>query len=307
MKKLITDHLEKYALSRRLLKICYVGYNTVKFWIVPEVYLVKKRFYRHHSRYPNLDKPVDFAEKITWLKLFDRKPIQSLCADKLRVRSFVSEKIGSEHLVPLIATYDSVEKFTLSELDKNQTVIVKATHDSKGGYKVDLSSEYDETKLKLNLYKRFLRNHYYATNEWQYLHIEPKIIVEKFLTNNGSPVDDFKLYCCNGKVLLIQHDTSREVNHRQNFYDVNWQPHNIRFVAEPGEQINPPEKLIDMINYAEILAAEFIFSRIDFYIVDSHLYFGEITFHPESGYQSFRPEIWDRKISEAINLNEALC
>ena len=300
MKSLVIRLLESSAVGRQLLRLVYVGSNKLKFWITSETQLVKKRFYQHHERYPDLDNPNSFAEKITWLKLYNRDELHTECADKYLVRDYVSRMIGEKYLVPLLGTFESLEDFTLETFDKNQTVIVKTNHDSKGGFIVDLTSQYDETKIKSNLAKRLIRNHYYATNEWQYLHIKPKIIVEKFLTNNGNAVDDFKLYCCNGKVFIIQHDTDRETAHRQNFYDRQWNPLDIQFAATAGNKIERPDNMSEMISLAEKLSPTFIFARIDFYIADSKIYFGEITFHPESGFRSFQPEHWDKKISDQI-------
>ena len=51
-------------------------------------------------------------------------------------------------------------------------------------------------------------------------------------------------------------------------------------------------------------AKDIPFVRVDFYIVDSHIYFGEMTFFPASGFEAFAPEEWDAAIGSWISLPE---
>ncbi|MFP3471421.1 hypothetical protein R0J90_15380, partial [Micrococcus sp. SIMBA_144] len=46
----------------------------------------------------NLKEPKSFNDKINWIKLYDRRPIMTDCADKYMVRNYVREKIGEEVL-----------------------------------------------------------------------------------------------------------------------------------------------------------------------------------------------------------------
>ncbi len=57
-----------------------------------------------------------------------------------------------------------------------------------------------------------------------------------------------------------------------------------------------------MKQLAEILAEDFIFSRIDFYVLENKIFFGEITFHPESGVGKFTPHSWDEKFGNMLDL-----
>jgi hypothetical protein len=46
-----------------------------------------------------------------------------------------------------------------------------------------------------------------------------------------------------------------------------------------------------MIEYSRQLSQEFRYVRVDFYIVEGKIYFGELTFTPGNGaYTSFSPE-----------------
>ena len=57
----------------------------------------------------NLEHPVSFQEKTQWLKLHDTDPMYSQLVDKYAVRGYVAERIGEDHLIPLLGVYDSFE------------------------------------------------------------------------------------------------------------------------------------------------------------------------------------------------------
>jgi len=44
--------------------------------------------------------------------------------------------------------------------------------------------------------------------------------------------------------------------------------------------------------------------RVDFYEVNGHIYFGELTFSHWGGIVPFDPEEWDYKMGDMIKLNE---
>jgi len=51
-----------------------------------------------------LDPPVDFNEKLQWLKLHYRNPLMVTCADKWAVREFIKERIGEKYLAECMAS-----------------------------------------------------------------------------------------------------------------------------------------------------------------------------------------------------------
>ena len=59
--------------------------------------------------------PKTYNEKLQWLKLYDRNPVYSTMVDKYTAKQFVSERIGSQYVVPLLGgPWDSFD-----EIDKN--------------------------------------------------------------------------------------------------------------------------------------------------------------------------------------------
>ena len=59
-----------------------------------------------------------------------------------------------------------------------------------------------------------------------------------------------------------------------------------------------------MIQYAEVLSSEFPFVRVDLYDVNNTIYFGELTFYPGSGYESYVPDEFDYELGNMFSLDK---
>ena len=59
-----------------------------------------------------------------------------------------------------------------------------------------------------------------------------------------------------------------------------------------------------MICLAEKLSRDISFLRVDFYVVNNRIYFGELTFYPASGFGEFIPNEWDEKLGDMIRLHD---
>lgn len=88
----------------------------------------KKRFRQVFGYEPNLLNPRSFSEKLTWLKLHQRSPIITQCADKYAVRTYVKEKLSSDDiLIPLVFHTTNPKDINPEKLP-DYPVIVKANH-----------------------------------------------------------------------------------------------------------------------------------------------------------------------------------
>ena len=250
----------------------------------------------------NWKNPTMWSEKIHWLKLYDRSPLKVTCADKVNVRRFVSDKIGEEYLIP-----NYLHTSDINEIKKENfpdcPVIVKINHDSFGGVVIRDKNQVEWNKLRSNLKNRLSKTYYNGSREWQYKKIEHQILVEKLLLdeNNAIP-NDMKFYCFNGVVRLIHVDVGRDSNHTRSFFDRDWNYINVTYVKPKGAKLPRPKQLDRMISISEKLSTDFIFVRVDLYNVIDKIYFGELTFTPTSGLAKWKPEEYDRKIAEMIQL-----
>ena len=63
-----------------------------------------------------------------------------------------------------------------------------------------------------------------------------------------------------------------------------------------------PKNFDKMIEICKELSMGIPFVRVDLYNVHGQIYFGELTFYPASGFGSFRPNEWNNKLGDLLNL-----
>ncbi len=270
--------------------------------LLPEKTLAKRTFKRRLGYPLNLESPKTFNEKMMWLKLNDRTALHTQCADKYKVREYVAEKLGEEYLIPMVfQSYDAAD--LRPENFPDHPFIIKTNHDSSGGVIVRDKSEVNWPELRHDFAKKLKTNYFYGSGEWQYKNIRPCIVAENLLKGeDGGVPPDYKLFCFHGKVKYIQLDLDRDTVHKRNMYDTDWNLLEFKYLYENGKHLKKPHKLDEMIRLAEIVAKDFVFVRVDFYNIEDKVYFGEITFHPESGMGKFVPEKWDAELGELLTL-----
>ena len=239
------------------------------------------------------------------MKLNDTTPLKTLLVDKYAVRGWVKEKIGEQYLIPLLGAWDKFDDIDFNALPKK--FALKCNHGS--GYNVIVT---DKSKLDLGLLRRRINtwmSEDYAFKsgfELQYSAIPRKIVAEKYIENNDRDLFDYKFWCFDGKVKYIQFLSERYTNAngaQMAFYDRGWNKLNF-IVAHPldDKTIKKPDNLESMIELAEKLSSGFNYVRVDFYDVNNKIYFGEMTFTPDSGQGKWEPEEMNLTIGRMIKL-----
>lgn len=245
-----------------------------------------------------------YNEKMQWLKLFDRVKEKSRYADKYLVRDYVKDVIGDRYLIPLLGVWDKYDDIDFNELPDE--FVLKCNHGSSWNEIIHDKSKADKVLLK----EKF--DAWMSTNfvdlfgmELHYGYITPKIIAEKLLRIEGeSDIPDYKFFVFDGEVKLIQVDIDRSQNHRRNLYTPEWEyvPASICYPTAPEVNIPKPGCLMEMIEISEKLAEGFIHVRVDLYLVEDRIYFGEMTFTHGSGQEKFSPKEFGYKMGEWISL-----
>lgn len=242
-----------------------------------------KIWYKNKTRENlNLLNPKPFNQKIQWLKLYDSTPLKTRLSDKYLVREWIKEKIGEKYLIPLLGVWDSFDDIDFDELP-NQFAL-KTNHGSGWNYIVDDKSRFDKLDAKKKFDKWMSMNYAFYGLQLQYFNINPKIIAEQYIQNSNQ-LYDYRFFCYNGVVDSIWVDVGSGTDSQmRNIFDLNWNliDINISYPSIPYN-INKPNNFNKMIDFSEKLSKNFAFVRIDFYEVKSKLYFGEMTFTPNSG------------------------
>lgn len=297
MKKII-----KYLKNPKLIFLYLSSKNCFK-WMRDET-CIKLLYYSAFGKKLNLENPVTFNEKLQWLKLYDRNPKYTTIVDKYEVKKYVANIIGEEYIIPTLGVYDRFEEINFDKLP-NQFVI-KCTHDSGGVVICKNKNELNMNEARKKINKSLKNSYFYLGREWPYKDVKPRIIIEKYMTNElGEELNDYKFFAFNGVVKCFKVDFDRYSYHQANYYDTN---KNLLYF---GEKVCPPnfDKIIEfpnnlnkMIEISEKLSKISPFLRVDLYNVNEKIYFGELTFYPACGYGEFTDEEWDYKLGSWINL-----
>ena len=253
--------------------------------------------------YPlDLEHPRTFNEKLQWLKLYDRKPEYIRMVDKIEAKEYVANIIGEKYIIPTLGVYDKPEDIDFDVLPEQ--FVLKTTHDSGGVY--ICRDIFNKAEVIKKLRKRLKRNVFWYNREWPYKNVKPKILAEKYLTDDGIGLKDYKFMCYNGECrnMLVcsgraQHDL------RIDIFDTQWNhlPFK-RNYPNANYKIPKPDNLQEMISLSEKIAKQVSspFLRVDFYSISNKVYFGELTFYPGSGMVWIRPEEWDEKMGKWLEL-----
>jgi hypothetical protein len=95
-------------------------------------------------------------------------------------------------------------------------------------------------------------------------------------------------------VEFVQVDFDRFTNHTRTLYDRNFVPMPFCLLYERGTaQPKKPACFEEMVRIAELLSNKEPFVRVDLYEVAGKPIFGELTLHPGSGGEPFKPHQWD--------------
>lgn len=130
-------------------------------------------------------------------------------------------------------------------------------------------------------------------------------ISNSYYNNNAEKsINDYKIFCFNGKVDSIMVCTGREKGHPDfYFYDTNWKRLYYQYAyLERKNQIEKPYNLDEMLKIAERLSKGHSHIRVDLFDIDNNIYFGELTFFDNSGFDTDISYETDLKWGEEIIL-----
>ena len=265
--------------------------------------LLKEWYEKNSGDTLDFDHPVTYNQKIQWLKLHDSTPIKTQLADKLLVRDWVARNIGDEHLIPLLGVWDSFDQIDFSSLPSS--FVLKMNDSSGHNIVVENKGMLDIDSARLK-FERWLTSSFtlQAGYEMHYKDIEPKIIAEKYLYEGKAGLTDYRLFCFDGEPFSIWVDIgSGTRNHKRDIYDLNWnlQPILVNY-PNLSTQRERPAQLDTMISLARKLSKGFCHVRVDLYYVDGKIYFGEMTFTPQSGIGKWDPPEFNYLYGRMLNL-----
>lgn len=270
---------------------------------LPDKICLSISFKAYQGYFLDFDNPTTFNEKLQWLKLYDRNPIYTKLSDKFLVRDYIADKIGGKYLIPLLGVWNSPNEIDYRTLPEQ--FVLKCNHDSGSVVICTDKSKLDIAETNSKLLKGLHTDYYLKSREYNYKDIPRKIIAERLMhNNNNDELTDYKFFCFDGIPRFIQVDTGRFTNHVRNFYDTSWNFIDVRYGCKNSivDVLPEPERLEEMLRLAHVLSEGFPHVRVDFYISNGEIYFGELTFHHGGGFMKLDPFEYDIEWGKFLDL-----
>lgn len=254
----------------------------------------------------DLANPRTFNEKLQWLKLYNRNPLYTTLVDKVAAKKWATEKLGEQYIIKTLGVWPRFDDIDFNKLP-NQFVL-KCNHDS-GSYVICKDKKkLDLAQAKAKLDGGLKRNFYYKFREWPYKNVPPRIIAEEYMADKNGVLVDYKFACFHGQVDNVMVCLDRHINDvKFYFFDRDWNLKrlNVRGKNAPeGFTIPKPPCMDEMFDIATKLSEGIPFVRVDLFECDGKIYFGEMTFFPDSGFDANLLPETDLYFGQMIDLDK---
>lgn len=267
---------------------------------------LKKRWKVRFGKDLNLENPKTFNEKMQWLKLYNRKLEYTTFVDKYEVKKYVASVIGEEYIIPTLGLYGRFSDIDFNKLPDQ--FVIKCTHDSGSTIVVRDKNRMNKMAVKKKIDRALKKNYYYSSREWPYKNVKPRIIVEKYMEDEGNKLmRDYKFFCFDGKpeIMYISEGLENHATAGISFYDMNMKL--IDCKRSDYRQLDyipeKPKNFGKMKEFSAILSKGIPHLRVDWYEINGKLYFSELTFSTCGGIVPFENDGWDKKLGDMIDLN----
>jgi len=285
----------------------FVVNSLLNFWISisrfisSDVLFLKIYYFIKMKERLNIENPVSYTQKIQWLKIHNTSALYTNMVDKYTVKDIVSRIIGEKHIIPLIGVWDKFEDINFDSLPEQ--FVLKTTHDSGNVIICKDKKQLNIEQLRIKFNKALKINYFYKSREYPYKNIVPMLIAEKFMIDNDkNELADYKFFCFHGQPRFVQVTDRIRGERKVSYFDLEFNL--MPFTTDGFESFvfDKPAKFNEMIEIARKLSKDIIHVRIDLYMINNQVYFGEFTFHNNGGIVSFSPVEWNTTIGSWINI-----
>ena len=283
--------------------VCFVASKGGFDYLTDEQY-IKLLFRVNTGKQLDIGNPRTFNEKIQWLKLYNHNPLYTTMVDKYEAKKYISGILGDQYIIPTLGVWDDINAINFDNLPDQ--FVLKTTHDSGGVVICKDKQSFDIEAAKKKLEKSLKNKFFMFGREWSYKNVKPRIIAEEYLENDADGLHDYKIWCFNGTPEYVQYISGINTDHSsEGFYNRDWQLQSFSYHNPLMKNPAPrPVCLDELLACAKTLAKDCPFVRCDFYVLeDGSIRFGEMTFYPMSGMETWKPAEQDRIMGDKIDLS----
>jgi len=252
-------------------------------------YYIKKIYKNKMGVELNLNPPINFNEKIQWLKLYELpyNPLVIKYADKYQLPKNLIEQGLSQYAAPVIGAWNSFEEIPLASLPDQ--FVLKINNTSSANWFINNKKTVNWRELQNEITYWLKRDYGLITIERHYSKIPSKVIAEEYLQLNEERLE-YNFYCFHGKVKfcnVIRFDDIQTKDSTEASYTANWEYLDFHLPSYHfSKEIEKPENLEEMLRVSEQISRDFLFVRVDFMVYQDRTILGELTFSPASGFDN---------------------
>lgn len=230
-------------------------------------FLAHLHFYGELGRLPT--NPGGYQDRLFRIKTSEEimSPLRGLISDKELVKIWAGGVAGEDWAIPTLAVLRGPED--LDNYDFPERCAVKATH-SCGRIVLRKAGE----PLDLDRLRGWFAHNYYRTNrEYNYRHLQPKILVEP-LIGDGEPLEEFKVVVVDGEPRAVRYFHDRYGGDGRAWLDTELRP------VDGQAPLSRPigmDGVAEMLRLSARLASHLDIIRIDFLRWDGRIYLNEMT------------------------------
>lgn len=296
-------------------------------WWLPDKLWLSLRYRLTYNKKLDWKSPKTFTEKLQWLKVYDRKSEYVIMADKVKAKEWVAKRIGNQYIIPTLGVWERAEEIDFDQLPNR--FVLKCNHNSgMGMYICKDKSMMDKVSVIRNLKRGMKENYYFHAREWPYKNIPRRILAEQFMEDFGNSISindfqvyqtdivhnskpltpndyltDYKFFCFDGEPFMMYVSQDYAKNTSTDFFDMDY--NHLPITMKDLNSENPPSKpaeFEEMKALARKLSKGTSHLRVDFYVVNHRIYFGELTFFHNAGFGPVNPPEWNSKLGTMITL-----
>lgn len=243
------------------------------------------KYFHNRKHFPNFNHPKDITEYMLSTMLNPAFDQYAKYADKVKVREYIKE-CGLDHI--LLKHYGVWERPEDIEWEKLPNKFILKANNGCGNHCIckDISMWGGVEKQKAidTLNKSILNG--LKSAERHYNVIKPMVFAEELIDTGSDKLPaDYKIMCINGNPDHFFVACEREKSARYDTYDFEW--NRIPYTKKkffPNIQVERPQHIAELVEYAKRLSYIFPVVRVDFYEFEGKIYFSELTFSPWGGF-----------------------
>lgn len=247
------------------------------------------KYARLHGRVPNIETPTLFTEKVLSRILGPLDPFYGVIGKKHLAPIYVLATLGPG-IIKIAERYLVTRNLHQDHLSNLPNRFVVKSSFGSGVNEIVLDKAICDWGAICVKFNRALAT---ATNSQGLIDRENCIIIEEFIGETDTIPADYRVHCFQGSDetfdFLIQVDSGRHSDLRVSLFDneKNWLHYGFNGRKRHDEAPILPSLIDDVVQHAKALSNGFDYLRVDFYIINDEIYFGELTPFPMGGAAKF--------------------